>query len=537
MIENFSIIQATLLIVAIINIILATVIFSRGLKNVADGTFGLIATSCVIWCLTIIGFYTTSSDFKINWVQFTHSSALFISLLFLIFAFYFPQKIIKNRSPIILSIIAFLAMLFLIFFTNIVIGGTVGKAYVIYTGYIMYSLLLMANFLVGFLFLIKQYRVATDKIQKIQVRYVLFGSMLASGLAIIPDLVLPYFGIFDYTWLGPLFTLIMVISLFFAMLKYGLFNIKIIITEIISVIIVVALIVELFFSRSITELIFKTIILMIVTIFSYLLIKGVYREVQQRERIEILAVDLQKANDRLTELDRQKSEFVSFATHQLRAPLTAMKGYASLILEGDMGELTDKTKEAVGRIYESTNTLASIVDDYLNITRIELGSMKYAFETIDMRQLVEDIIAEIKPNIQKTGLQFSFKAEGPGVDYRITADRDKLKQVIENLIDNSLKYTPKGSVEVSIGLNKALHKIVLQIKDTGVGIAPETMPRLFQKFSRADNANKTNIRGTGLGLFVAREIITAHHGEIKVESPGEGKGSTFSVVIEPFAKA
>jgi signal transduction histidine kinase len=265
-----------------------------------------------------------------------------------------------------------------------------------------------------------------------------------------------------------------------------------------------------------------------------LLIRNVRREIDTRERIEKLAADLEKANVRLTELDRQKSEFVSFATHQLRAPLTAMKGYASLLLEGDMGTLPAEAKQGVSRIFDSTNTLVNIVNDYLNISRIELGTMKYAFETIDFKTLVEDVIGEIKPNIDKTKLQFAFVAENSGTDYRVTADKDKLKQVIANIIDNSLKYTPQGSVKVSLSFDEATNKLTLKVKDTGVGVSAETMPRLFQKFSRAENANKTNIRGTGLGLYVAKQIIEAHHGTIRVESLGEGKGSTFIVELEPL---
>jgi signal transduction histidine kinase len=272
-------------------------------------------------------------------------------------------------------------------------------------------------------------------------------------------------------------------------------------------------------------------------ILGLLLNRSVKQEVAARQKIQLLAVDLEKANVRLTELDRQKSEFVSFATHQLRAPLTAMKGYASLLLEGDMGKLPKEAKQGVDRIYESTKTLTSIVDDYLNISRIELGTMKYAFETIDLKMLIEDTVAELKPNIDKSGLAFAFMAENSGTDYRITADRDKLKQVIANVIDNSMKYTPKGSIAATLSLDKPHHKFIFAVKDSGVGIAPETLPRLFQKFSRADNANKVNIRGTGLGLFVAKQMVEAHHGTIRAESAGEGKGSTFIVELEPFAKA
>ena len=323
----------------------------------------------------------------------------------------------------------------------------------------------------------------------------------------------------------------------YAILRYNLFDVRIITAQLLTATLWITLLFRTILASDTNDQIISGIILVITIVFGVWLVKNVYNEITQREKIEALAADLEKANVRLTELDRQKSEFVSFATHQLRAPLTAMKGYASLLLEGDMGKIEPQTREGVQRIFDSTNTLVSIVDDYLNISRIELGSMKYAFETIDLRALIEDTIAELKPNIEKSGLRFSFTAEDHGTDWRTTADRDKLKQVIANLIDNSMKYTPSGSVAVSLSLDRAAHKFVFKVKDTGVGIAPETMPRLFQKFSRAENANKVNIRGTGLGLFVAKQMVEAHHGTIRAESAGEGKGSTFVVELEPFAKA
>jgi len=292
----------------------------------------------------------------------------------------------------------------------------------------------------------------------------------------------------------------MIISIFLAILRYHLFDVKLILTELVSITIVVALIAELFFVSSVEELVLKTIVLIIVTCFTYVLIKSVYREVSQREKIEALAADLEKANVRLTELDRQKSEFVSFATHQLRAPLTAMRGYGSLLLEGDMGKLEPQTREGVQRIYDSTETLVNIVNDYLNISRIELGTMKYAFETIDLKALVEDTIAELKPNIGKSGLKLAFTAEDGGIDWRITADRDKLKQVIANLIDNSLKYTPSGSVEVSLSLDKQRHKFIFKVK-TRASASRRRRCHISSRNSRAQRTPTRSISAAQASAF------------------------------------
>jgi signal transduction histidine kinase len=320
----------------------------------------------------------------------------------------------------------------------------------------------------------------------------------------------------------------------YAILRYQLFDVKLILAQTLIFILWIFILVRTLLSESLREEIINSILLLITIPIGLFLIRNVKKEIAQRVHIEKLAADLEAANVRLTELDRQKSEFVSFATHQLRAPLTAMKGYASMILEGDMGALSDEAKLGVSRIFDSAKTLTSIVDDYLNITRIELGTMKYAFETIDWRALIDDILGELKPNIEKSGLQFSFKVEDEDMDYRITADRDKFQQVIANLIDNSMKYTPKGSVALSLAFDRARRKFVFKIQDTGIGIAPEVLPHLFAKWSRAGNANKTNIKGTGLGLFVAKEIIAAHHGDVRAESAGEGKGSTFIVEMDPW---
>ncbi len=373
---------------------------------------------------------------------------------------------------------------------------------------------------------------SSDQNTKSKSRYMLLGSVMSTVGGTANFLLM-----FGIPFIAPQFTLLTIFqSIFWA---YGsmqgkMFNVKTIATEILVFGLWVFLLVRTILFVKTSDQIIEGVLLLITVVLGMYLIRSVDKEVEQREKLQVLAKDLESANIRLTELDRQKSEFVSFATHQLRAPLTAIKGYASMILEGDMGDMTKEARLGISRIYDSAQTLTSIVDDYLNLTRIELGTMKYAFETIDCKKLVEDILGELKPNIEKSGLTFTFNAKNHNTDYRITADRDKFKQVIMNLIDNSIKYTPKGTVTLTLSFDHANHKIVFTIKDTGIGIAREVLPHLFLKWSRANNANKTNIKGTGLGLFVAKEIITAHHGTVRAESEGEGKGSTFIVEMEPF---
>jgi signal transduction histidine kinase len=139
-------------------------------------------------------------------------------------------------------------------------------------------------------------------------------------------------------------------------------------------------------------------------------------------------------------------------------------------------------------------------------------------------------VTELKPNIEKAKLQLDFDYDQEG-EFRVNADQGKIKQVLSNLIDNSVKYTPKGSVHVWI-THSSPKKVLLSISDTGVGINPDVLPRLFEKFTRAPDASKTNIMGTGLGLYVAKKMIEAHHGRIWAESAGQGKGSSFFIELD-----
>lgn len=310
------------------------------------------------------------------------------------------------------------------------------------------------------------------------------------------------------------------------MLRHRLFDIRVFSTEFMTASIWILLLFRTVLAQNQTEQIISGTLLLLTIVFGVVLIRSVYREIEQRERIEKLATELARANDRLKELDQLKSEFVSLATHQIRGPITAIKGYASMLLEGDYGPVAPNVKESVQTIFQSSSALAVIVQDFLDVSRIEQGRMKYEFTDLDLGTLVTEAARELRPNIERKGLTLSITAE-QGIT--VNADAGKLRQVVGNLIDNSLKYTPTGSITVAVTKEGA--NAFVRVSDTGVGIKPETLPKLFQKFSRAEDASKANILGTGLGLYVAKQLITAQGGSIEASSPGLGKGSTFAVEL------
>ena len=244
----------------------------------------------------------------------------------------------------------------------------------------------------------------------------------------------------------------------------------------------------------------------------------------------LLDEQLLAANEKLKVLDKMKSEFVSIASHQLRSPLTSVRGYASMLLEGSFGTLAPKAKEAVERIAESSRFMASSVEDYLNVSRIQAGNMKYEYSDFNLKDLAERTSDDTRQTAMKKGLLLTFKSDltKQGI---VHADVGKTKQVIDNIINNSLKYTQHGAIAVFVYDDVKLKKIYVAVTDTGIGMSAHHLENLFGKFERADNANEINVTGTGLGLYIARKMAREMGGDILASSDGEGKGSTFTIEL------
>lgn len=523
--QNIQIITSISYVVVGINFILAAIVFSRGVKNLVNVLFGVIALFLALWAIAVVGFF--SSDFlpEVDWVVWTHIFAILVSLFFLYFSIVYPNVVLKKvKLWFTLLLVPVLFVIYLVA-TGRVVGKTEGYVYELLPGYLVYSAVIMLYFFATYGFLIYQYRRTSDINTKNQLRYIFFGYTLGSLLASFTELTLPFLGVYEYTWLGPLFTLLVVGSIFVSILRYGLFDIKVIIAEIFSILTIFALLFDILLSDTTSEVIAKTIILILVALFVFQFIKSVYREVRQRE-------ELAEANKQLARLNLEKSEFLSLASHQLKSPLAVMRGYTSMLLEGSYGEIQPKGKEVLERIYASVHNLVVIIDDFLNVSRIDQGRMKYDFGIVDVRKLVSDVAEELKHTAQseEIDLEAEIKVGGP---VQITADYGKLRQMITNITDNALKYTKKGIVRIILECNSTTKKVTIRVKDNGMGMSKETISRLFKRFSRAKDVGKSQVGGSGLGLYIVREMVLAHGGKIWAESEGDGKGSEFIVEL-PF---
>lgn len=351
---------------------------------------------------------------------------------------------------------------------------------------------------------------------------ILFTATYLASLAIVEDSRLEFFGLFGMT-IFMVLTSIMIV-------RFKAFNVSLVAPQALTIALVILVGSQFTYLQTPTTLILSAITLVLVGVVGIILARSIKREIEQRKQIESLANNLSKANARLKELDKMKSEFVSIASHQLRSPLTSIRGYASMLLEGSYGVIPEKAKPALERIADSSKHMVSSVEDYLNVSRIESGNMKYEMSDFNFKTEVEHVVDELRPVATQRGLLLTFRSDisSQGI---VNADIGKTRQALHNLINNSIKYTEKGSIIVTVGEHQDKKQIWAAISDTGVGMTSETQAALFAKFSRAKDANKTNVSGTGLGLFVARKMIQEMKGDIDATSDGIGKGSTFTLTL------
>jgi signal transduction histidine kinase len=248
---------------------------------------------------------------------------------------------------------------------------------------------------------------------------------------------------------------------------------------------------------------------------------------KMRAEVRTATMRLRNNNKQLRNLDRAKSEFISIASHQLRTPLAAIKGYSSMLLEGDYGNISKKAGEPIDRIFSSSERMSSLIENLLNISRIESGKIVFNFQKVNLIEMSQRLVKEFYPvtKIKGLKLKLNYQKNIP----KVSVDEIKIKEVMSNMIDNAIKYTSKGCITINLKTVKEKNKkfLVFSVVDTGLGIDKGELPTIFKKFSRGKKVFLIHTEGVGLGLYFSYKVVVAHKGKIWVESPGEGKGSTF----------
>ena len=263
----------------------------------------------------------------------------------------------------------------------------------------------------------------------------------------------------------------------------------------------------------------------------------IYRDITERHEIEtqresLIAAEqdvrivIEEQNQRLRELDQLKSEFVANVSHELRTPLTSIMGFTEILSDGAGGELNEQQREYLEIVTRSSQRMLRLIDDLLLLSRLQTQSITLEVEPVDLVALINESQLELSAVADSAGVTLKLStADGPPV----RGDSGRLRQVIDNLVNNALKFTPRGG-EVNVEVIREEGAWILEVADTGIGIPQEDLEQLFEKFFRASNADPTRTPGTGLGLSITQAIIALHHGEINVSSV-MGAGTTFTVTL------
>lgn len=242
-----------------------------------------------------------------------------------------------------------------------------------------------------------------------------------------------------------------------------------------------------------------------------------------KQRIANATVELRASNRMLRQLDKAKDEFVGMASHQLRTPLTSVKGYISMVIDGDAGKITDSQKQLLDEAFKSSERMVNLINDFLNVSRIQTGKFMLEKSPVDLSKLVEQEIDSLQSNATAYNLKFIYNQ--PKDFPMIDMDESKIRQVVMNFIDNSIYYSHENAT-VAIKLLVESGEAVFKVEDSGIGVPVSERSQLFTKFYRASNARIKRPDGTGVGLYLAKKIIDAHDGKI-ISSFNKGSGSTF----------
>ena len=517
------------------SLVLAVVIIINSNRSKSSLYFFIMVASITGWIVSnYLSNYVDNYNLAILYNKLIFVTTSIFAWAFVMFSMYFPgEKKVKVKYsliPFLLCIVALVISFSQVLVKSITIKESISEI-VFGWGIYYYVSFFIGCLVFSFYKFIVDYIKSKDKnIKKtIQVLFIVFGVYLL--VSVITNLILPVIlSNFDFTNLAPIYTILFIYAIAWIVLKFRFLNIKVIATELFASFLAAIIFVEIFQGANLFDFIFRTIVFIVTFIFAIFLIRSVLLEVKRREEMEKLNTELQKAtseiqiaNKELQRLDDAKSEFLSIASHQLRTPVTIIKGYASMIIEGSYGKVSQKIVDVMKNVYLANDRLLNLIENLLDISRIEAGRLEFHLQTINLADVVKPIVTDFQQKAKAKGLKLEFY-ENERVPQAV-ADVKKISEVISNIIDNSVKYTPKG--EITVSLHEEGSSVVFVCQDTGLGIIAEDLPRLFHKFVRGKDMMKVHTEGTGLGMYFARTVIENMGGRIWAESPGKNRGSKF----------
>ncbi len=465
-------------------------------------------------------------ELSLLWIRIAWALTPTLMVLIYFFAKSFSQKVVDPLYKLFFIVIG-LSYLVVTLFTGLIIESVnfdqQGILQISYGNFALsYFALIFFLIIIGISVLIKElYKTRSDEKKK-KIKYILIGMGFFLLMNFIFNMYLPYFkNTFNLYFFGDYSTSIFLIFVAYATIKHKLFNTKIFATETLVFLIWTAFSLKLFWSSGLFDRVLNLSLFVLSIIFGIFLINSVRKEIEQREQLE-------EAYKKLQRLDKTKTEFMSIISHQLRTPLSIIKGHLSMIKEGVYDKEKEREKKIINNVYDANERLITLVNDVLNISRIQSGRVDINKEKADLKKVVKNVVGKLRPSAEDKGIKLTVHRTEDKLD-EIKIDVSKIENVLLNLIDNAIKYTTEGSIEIYLKRDNGFARI--EIKDTGDGMSQEELDKLFESFSRGSAGKAHWVQGSGLGLHIARRFTEMHNGEVWAESEGKGKGSTFYIKL------
>ncbi|HTE48577.1 MAG TPA: HAMP domain-containing sensor histidine kinase [Candidatus Paceibacterota bacterium] len=525
------------LIPVFLSLALSLLLIIKAKRNVLAKIFILFTVIFSIW---LIGDLITWTSKNYYLIYATWSLLDYLEIVFYVLGLYFATVFVKKSDISILWKIALFALTIPAFIITIGLQSVTGFNYPVCEAFNsdflgQFKLVVEGIMLVIILIyiIVPFFKKST---YKKKANLIVLGSMF---------LFLSVFGVTEYLAsvtgyyemnLYSLFLLpVFLVAIIYSVFELDIFHFRILSTYYLVIGLIVLMGGQLFFITSTTNKLLTALTIVMLAMLSVILFRNLKRESDQRLYIEKLSVELKNINLKLQAFDTLKSKFLSLASHQLRNPISAIINCTSLFLDGSFGKIDEVQKKMLSQMYERAQDMNDDVERYLTLAKVDQGGLLYVLEKLDLEDVARSLTARQELAVDQRNLTISFETDGK-TPYFVYGDRVQLKQVVQNLIDNSMKYTKKGWIKVKLSKDETAKKIRVAISDSGMGIPPEIMPTLFKEFARGEGA-KMDVKGSGIGIYLAKEIIEkGHHGRIWAESEGADKGSTFTFELPIFSE-
>ncbi|MBU1612854.1 hypothetical protein KKC87_00260, partial [Patescibacteria group bacterium] len=464
----FSQFQLPILLICVgLNSLLAILVLRSNRRSHTNIIFASLSLIISIWL--VIMYLAINPRLDLYWARASIIVATPMSVCFFLFSYALPATRLVLKKWHLLAIFILIEVVAVINSSSLAFRGIEiigGKAQIVAGPGMMPFMIVTTFFSVAAIFFLFKKSISGGRKAKNQIRLILFGMFVMLALIIISiPLPIILFKNSSFVPLAPFYTLIFLTTTAVSILKYNLFDIRILATEMLVAVLVFILLIEGIFSKSIVFIALKIFFAIILGILGDLLVKSVNNEIKRRREISHLLRSLELANTRLKKMDKQKSEFLSIAAHQLRTPLSIAKGFIELIKDKAYGKTTKEMDKTLDKMNQSNERLINLVDEFLDISRIEQGRNGIKAAKIDLGKIVDDVVEEFKGEARSKDIKLSRddSSKLPLVE----ADIDKIRHVLFNYLDNAVKYNSGNIIQVKASIKGP--GVSLVVKDNGIG--------------------------------------------------------------------